>query len=135
MHACHGDVTSGRRLLEMQTQPVSRGGGTASWGGVGIHWPGPRATMGVRGARAGGGGPSATTAASWGHHLGVCAHTWLVQRSWEFQEVLALGLPGGAAHSVGGSLPPPEPRASQEGCLSLHWTVDAWADFTVWPSA
>ena len=41
--------------------------------------------------------------------LGVSAPTRLVQRSWEFQEASALGPPGGAAHSVGGSLLPPLP--------------------------
>ena len=69
--------------------------GTARWGSAG------------RGQEA---GLPVATAVSWAAPcLGVSAPTRLVQRSWEFQEASALGPPGGAAHSVGGSLLPPLP--------------------------
>ena len=67
------------------------------------------ARQGSAGRRQEAGLPVAT-AASWAApSLGVSAPTRLVQRSWEFQEASALGPPGGAAHSVGGSLLPPLP--------------------------
>lgn len=67
MHACCGGVTSGRRLLERQAQPVSRGGETASWGGgrsaSTSQAQGPR--WGSEGCGLEVGDPSVTIATSW----------------------------------------------------------------------
>lgn len=81
--------------------------------------PPPARPRGHAGGQRGAGWRWGTPPSPWPHpgqhHLSVCAPTWLVQRSWEFQDVLALGLPGGAAHSVGGSVPPPRAQGQPGG--------------------